>query len=128
MHLTEYASSDGLGLAKLIKQGDVSKREVIDAASRAIETLNPTLNFIAHLTPEETEIALADNNANGLFAGVPFLIKAAAIKNQPFDLGSRLGVGHIADEDAEITKRFKRAGLSHYGYFHHAGVGKLCDH
>ena len=115
MKLSDYASYDGLGLARLIKQGDVSKREVIDAASRAIETLNPTLNFIAHLTPEETEMALADNNANGLFAGVPFLIKAAAIKNQPFDLGSRLGVGHIADEDAEITKRFKRAGLAIMG-------------
>ena len=47
MHLMEYASYDGLGLAKLIKQGDVSKREVIDAASHAIATLNPRLNFIA---------------------------------------------------------------------------------
>ena len=101
MHLTEYASCDGLGLAKLIKQGDVSKQEVAEAATRAIETLNPTLNFIAHLTPEEAERALSDQNPRGLFAGVPFLIKAATIKNQPFDLGSRLGVGHIGEEDAE---------------------------
>ena len=41
MHLTEYASSDGLGLAKLIKQGDVSKREVIDAAANVTNRVVP---------------------------------------------------------------------------------------
>ena len=115
MKLRDYANNDGLALAQLIKQGEVSKQEVVEAAALAIDHLNPKLNFIAHLTPGEVERALSDKTSSGVFAGVPFLIKAAAIKDQPFDLGSRLGVGHIAQEDAEITRRFKQAGVTIMG-------------
>ena len=40
MKLSEYANFDGLGLAELVRRGEVSPRELKDAALAAIEQLN----------------------------------------------------------------------------------------
>ena len=42
----EYAGQDGLGLAALIRRGEVSAAEVLDVAIARIERHNPTLNAV----------------------------------------------------------------------------------
>ena len=42
----DYARYDALGLAELIRSGQVSALEVTEEAIRRIETLNPSVNAI----------------------------------------------------------------------------------
>lgn len=90
MNLEEYAQYDGMGLAELVRNGEVSCNELAELASQAIDSVNPALNFMAHRQPESEQMngSRADNRP---FQGVPFHIKegCAAIKGQPLNLASR---------------------------------------
>ncbi len=71
----ELASWDATETAAAIRSGAVSALEVVDAAIARAEALNPQLNF---LVTDDFERARARARAplgDGVFAGVPFLIK-----------------------------------------------------
>ena len=112
----DYAHHDGLGLAELIARGDVTPNEVLEAAILKAERRNPEINAIvtplydyAHERVKESLL--------GPFAGVPFLLKDAhhALRGTPMSNGSRLHKGEISTFDAEIVRRFLRAGLVVFG-------------
>jgi len=42
----EYDSLDGLGLAALVRRGDISAPEVLEAAISRIEARNPRINAV----------------------------------------------------------------------------------
>ena len=46
MKLDEYTGYDGLGLAALVRSGQVSPSELADTAQSAIDAVNPTLNAV----------------------------------------------------------------------------------
>jgi len=109
----EYDQFDGTGLAELIKEGKISRLEVCEEAIRRAEKLNPKLNAIVTKTYE-----LARETAKGLsndapFSGVPFLLKDAhhALQGFPMSCGSVLLKTYVPRNDAEIVRRFKKAGL-----------------
>jgi amidase len=110
MHFSEYSEYDAMGLAQLIKSGQVSAQEVQQLARQAILAVNPTLNA---LVGELFEEALP-SSTTGPFAGVPFAIKdfsihAAGVK---VGIGTRLtGEGIVYPHDTELMTRFKQAGL-----------------
>ncbi|HEU5227774.1 MAG TPA: hypothetical protein VFU49_08170, partial [Ktedonobacteraceae bacterium] len=88
MHLSEYREYDAVGLAHLIKSGQVSAQEVQQLAREAILAVNPSLNALVGGLFEEA----LPSSTTGPFAGVPFAIKdlalhAAGIKT---GAGSRL--------------------------------------
>ncbi|MBP17950.1 MAG: amidase [Pseudomonadales bacterium] len=113
MKLSEYASYDGLGLAELVRQGDITPRELADLALAAIEQLNPKINAVVGLIEEETEASLARSGEGGPFDGVPFLIKDLGISYAGVlsEMGSRLGRGVVAPHDSELAIRLKRSGV-----------------
>lgn len=115
MNLNEYARYDAMGLAELVRKGEVSSSELAELANQAIDKLNPTLNFIAQCMEPE-QLNGAEQNY-GTFQGVPFLLKegCASIKGQPFNIASRIAVGHRAKADNEVVKRFRQTGLSFIG-------------
>lgn len=109
----EYDQFDGVGLAELIKKGEISSLEVCEEAIRRAENLNPKLNAIITKT-----YALARETAKNLrrdapFCGVPFLLKDAhhALKGIPMSSGCALLKEYMPQYDAEIVNRFKKAGL-----------------
>jgi amidase len=110
MHVSEYSEYDAIGIAQLIKGGQVSAQEVQQLARQAILAVNPTLNA---LVGELFEQALPFSTT-GPFAGVPFAIKdfsihAAVVK---VGIGTRLtGEGIVYPHDTELMTRFKQAGL-----------------
>ncbi len=112
----EYVEYDGLGLAALVAQGEVSPAEVLEAAIRRAEETNPALNAI--VTPlYDYARSRAREPLSGPFAGVPFLLKDAhhALRGTPMSNGSRLHRGEISDFDAEIVRRFLDAGVVVFG-------------
>ena len=110
---SEYARYDGLGLAALVRRGDVSSRELADAAFDAIERVNPKINAVTTLLHDLVDQTLHAGPPDGPFKGVPFLAKDLLIfyAGVPTTGACRLFEGYTRDFDSELVRRFKRAGL-----------------
>ena len=109
----EYVEYDGLGLAELIRSGQVSVLEVLEAAIGRIEKLNPSLNAVVTKVYDEARGEARALDPGAPFAGVPFLLKdlGGAQAGVPLSAGSRFFAHAPAPADAEIVRRHKRAGL-----------------
>ena len=110
MELRDYAAQDAVGLAELVRKGDVSADEVEDAARRAITTVEPQL----HATVGELVEPALDASSDGPFAGVPFAMKEVAphLEGQRTQLGSRIaGDGVVSGADTHFGSRIRAAGL-----------------
>jgi amidase/6-aminohexanoate-cyclic-dimer hydrolase len=117
MKVEEFASYDGLGLAGLVRRGEVSAREVLDAAIARVEACNPTLNAVIAPLYDQARAAIAAGLPVGPFTGVPFLLKdlGAHYAGAVTSFGSTLFKDFEVDHDSEITARLKRAGLVIFG-------------
>jgi len=113
----EYEDYDGLGLAALIRGGEVSALEVLEAAIERLEARNPAINAIVHRLYERARNEIQAGLGDGAFAGVPFLLKDlySFAKGAPMGNGSRLFDGYVANFDDESTQRYRRAGLVVFG-------------
>ena len=109
----DFSAFDGLGLADLVRTGQVRPGELLDAAIARIESLNPRLNAVVHTMYDEARRTIAAGLPKGAFAGVPFMLKdlSALYEGAPTTNGSRLFAGHVADHDSEIIRRYRAAGL-----------------
>lgn len=110
----EYDQYDGLGLAELVREKAVTPAELAAAALDRIEKYDTVINaIVCYPDPATLKRNLAGVPSGGVFAGVPFLLKDAhhAFKGVPMRCGSAAMQHHVPDRDAEIVKRFKRAGL-----------------
>lgn len=108
MKISEYADHDGLGLAKLIREGAVSAAEVAAAAQAAIAEVEPRIGAFVETWSDEIPAS-----PNAPFAGVPFAIKdlALAMRGRKSELGSRLAEGLVSAADSTLMAKFRAAGL-----------------
>jgi len=116
---------DAVGLAGLVAAGQVSARELADAAIARIEARNGALNAVV-ADRFEAARAEADAGPTGTLAGVPFLVKdlACDVAGLPSTRGSRLWAGNVAAEDSELARRYKAAGLVILGNTNTPELGK----
>ena len=109
----EYDQYDGIGLAGLIRTGEIKAAEVCEEAIDRAEAYNPKINAIN--TPLYDYARKVSNNLplNGRFHGVPFLLKDAhhALEGAAMSSGSALLKQYVAQNDSEIVRRFKQCGL-----------------
>jgi len=106
---------DATAQAELVRGGEVSASELVEATLRRIERLNPELNAV--IAPMD-ELARAAGetpvNPDAPFPGVPFLLKdlVAEYAGMPIAEGSRFLQGRcISTVDSELVRRLKAAGL-----------------
>ncbi|MFF5995006.1 amidase [Lysinibacillus sp. KU-BSD001] len=113
MNLQEYASYDGLGLAELVKNKQVTPKELVQLAIQGIEKVNPTINAVVSVLEEQADNAITNLDETQPFAGVPFLIKELVLHAEgvPHSMGSRIAENTVVPVDSELMKRFKKAGL-----------------
>jgi len=107
---------DGVGQAELVRRGEVSARELVEAAARRIERLNPGVNaVIAPLVDEALAAVSSSNLSRTPFMGLPLLLKdiGATQAGLPQYSGSRalLARRHRSPADTELGARFRRAGF-----------------
>lgn len=109
----EYDTYDALGLAELVRKGQVSPVALCEEAIRRIERINPMINAVVTPMHAEGRRAAAASLPAGPFAGVPVLIKdlAYAFAGVPMTLGSRALKNHMSDHDDEIVVRLKKTGV-----------------
>lgn len=117
MKLEEYSAYDGLGLAELIRNGEVSASEVAQAAIDAIDQLNPELNAVIESYPDRIAGLDAGKLPGGALKGSPFLIKDLVVHEagQTYEMGSRLAKGFVAPNDTELMIRYRDTGLVNLG-------------
>jgi len=114
--MDDYAEYDGVGLAELVRKRDVTPAELIEAAIARIQRHNPTVNAVVHEAFEETR-ASAARLPDGLFRGVPFLVKdlMIAVAGWPRTSGSRYCRGVVDAEDSGLMRRYRESGVATLG-------------
>jgi amidase len=95
----------------------VSPSELLDEARTRCDRVNPKLNAVICRLDEQAHRAAANLDLSRPFAGVPFLAKdlGSALAGAPLTAGSRLFANYVPQEDGELVKRFKQAGLVIFG-------------
>ena len=113
MALTDdLAFTDATAQAQMVRQGDVQPSELVEAAIERIEKVNPKINAV--ITPlYEQALATANKLPDGVFAGVPFLLKdlVASYSGVRMASGATVLKDFVADHDSELVARLKKSGL-----------------
>jgi Asp-tRNA(Asn)/Glu-tRNA(Gln) amidotransferase A subunit family amidase len=109
----EFERYDGLGLAALVRDRQVSAAEVLEAAVERIDGRDGALNAVIVRLFDDARRRVERGLPDGPFTGVPFLIKDITVQvaGAVTASGSRLFATAVADHDSEIVARYRRAGL-----------------
>lgn len=115
MKQSEYLRYDATALADLIRRGEVTSREVCEAAVERASSVNSSLNAICF--PQFSEALAQKFPEQGVFAGVPLLLKDLAQEqaDRPCTYGSRGFKNNIAPQDSEFVRRSREGGLVFLG-------------
>jgi amidase len=113
----ELARLDAVGQAELVRRGEITAVELVEAAIARIERLNPLLNAVVTCEFERALDAVHRGLPSGPFTGVPYLLKDLAIEWEGvrFTEGSRFLRDNVSRHDQELTVRLRRAGLVFLG-------------
>ena len=110
----EYRARDAVGLAKLVREGEVTAREVLEAAIVEIERLDPALNAVVMRNYEKAraEADIAERTAP--LAGVPFPAKDVNVHVAGFP--TTYACRFFADApvriaDSLLVSRWRAAGM-----------------
>ena len=112
--MEELLVKPALELARMLRDEDVSPRELTEAALRRIEARNGELGAFVHVDPDR---ALADADAvdvhtGGPFAGVPTAIKDnRAVAGWPMRFGSQLAKDLVPPMESYLVRRLREAGF-----------------
>lgn len=112
----EYVSRDALGLAEMVRHGEVEPIELLELALAQHTRTHPHINAVVRLMEDDARHA-ARHPAPGPFSGVPFLVKdlLTTVAGHPTSMGSRLFRDFAWDHDSEVVRRYRAAGLVTFG-------------
>ena len=112
----EYDQLDATDLAALVRKGEVSPRELLEAAIERAEVRNPALNAIVYELHDRARERV-DSLPDGPFRGVPFLLKDLKITlaGTVTTNSSYLTRNRVFDVSSENAKRYEAAGLQIFG-------------
>jgi amidase len=103
-----------LELAQLVRSGQVSARELVEAALCRLEEREPRINAFCFVDAERAlagagEVSPGDERP---FAGVPIAVKDGTPQaGLPMRMGSALFEGYVPDHDAASVRRLEGAGF-----------------
>ena len=127
----EYDAYDGLGLAALVRTGQLSAPELIETAIDRIERANGPLNAVVYSMFDQARAAAPKHarDSEAPFGGVPFLLKdlLTAYAGVPLTGGSRAMANYVPDYDSEVVKRYRAAGLIVLGKTNTPELGMAVD-
>ena len=108
---------DATALAQRLRNGDLRPREAIEATIKRIEAVEPELNGVALAAWEEALEKAPERPGDGVFAGVPSLIKDNAdVQGWPTRHGSRAVVNPPpAARHGAFTRQYLAQGFTLLG-------------
>ncbi|MEY2552859.1 MAG: amidase [Ilumatobacteraceae bacterium] len=115
----DLASLDATAQAEMVRRGQASATEMVDAAIAAAERVNPQINAIIHPRYEaaaaEAKLIDAASPSEIPFAGVPIVIKdlGCVMEGEPHHFGNRAlkAIDYRSPVDSSLYRRFRAAGF-----------------
>jgi amidase len=109
----EYAGCDGLGLAALVRAGEVTPLELVDAAIARVERLDAEINAVAHRAFDTAREMARGRLPEGPFTGVPFMVKdfGIGVAGWPNTSGSRFCKDVVDADDTGLMTRYRASGV-----------------
>jgi amidase len=114
----EWLRHDGVGLAGLVRKGEVSAAELAGQVAAGIDKTNPDLTAVVEVFEDAvTDPAGNGTNLGGAFAGVPYLMKdlGPTLRGRLQEMGSLFMRGNRATADSYLAGRIRGAGLNIMG-------------
>ena len=117
--MTDVCSLSGTAQARLIRSGEVSATELVEAHLRRIEQVNPCLNAVAEVLEETARQSAANvdreraaGNPLPALAGVPFSVKDSIEVESTVCTAGTLGRKSASPsiQDATVVARLRAAG------------------
>jgi amidase len=109
----EFIDYDALGMADLIKSGEISAREAVEITIRRIEAMEPIVNAVTTRTYERAFDKAATISTETTFAGVPIMIKdmvdVGGVRRTD---GSRMMLSNIPAENVMYIDGVEAAGMN----------------
>jgi amidase len=107
---------DAVGQAELVRTGQCTPTDLVEAAISRAEQVNPRVNAIIHRRFDKARAEAADDAApDAPLRGVPFAVKDVICQTagDPFHLGMRVlrDRNWIAPVDSYLAESFRAAGL-----------------
>ncbi|NJP91508.1 amidase [Nonomuraea sp. FMUSA5-5] len=111
--MREILRLDAVGQAEAIRDGQVSARELAEAAIARIEAADGELNAVVHRRFERALAEIDTIPADAPFRGVPILLKDLGWREaaEPYSAGSAVRDGLLDAEDAYGVVRLRAAGF-----------------
>ncbi len=110
---------DATGQAELVAAGQISPRELAEAAIARIDAIDGAVNAVIHRRFEKALDEIHAGLPAGPFSGVPFLVKDlfADTAGDPAHNGNRAlrDIGWTARNDTWLMARLRRAGFAFLG-------------
>jgi amidase len=113
--MEELSSLDATAQAELVRSGQASPLELVDAAIERVEKLDIELNAVIHPLFDAAREAARGPLPDGPFRGVPTLLKdlGPTTAGDPYHCGMRFlrDLDWREDEDSYLVRRFRGAGF-----------------
>jgi amidase len=110
-----FSDLDATEQAALVRSGQATATQLVDAAIRRIEAVNPQLNAVIHERFEKALVEAAGDLPDGPFRGVPVLVKDldGFVGGEPYHGGNRLlkETGHVASTDSYLVTKLRQSGV-----------------
>jgi len=114
MPALELDLMDATAQAELVRTGELTPTELVDAAIERAEARNPALNAIIHPRYERAR-GEAARVTDGPFPGVPIVVKDhdGPMGGEPYHHGNRVlrDLGYVADHDSWLIAKLRAAGF-----------------
>ncbi len=113
--MTDSTWLDATAQAELVRSGEATPLELVDAAIERVERINPQLNAVIHPLFESAREAAKGELPDGPFRGVPVLFKdlGCAVEGDPYHEGMGIAkrLGFRATHTDELARRYLDAGF-----------------
>lgn len=118
MKTTEYIQYDAVGLAELVKKGEVTAKELAEQSFKRLQEVDKDLNAVTQTRGAQVKEELQQLNQDRDFSGVPFYVKdiSQTIEGEVSTGGSKLMQDAKATVTANLVNDFHEAGLVTLGY------------
>ena len=112
---SELSRLDSYGLAEVIRSGDVSPVEAVQASIDRIERLDGEVNAVVSERFERALDDAAGDIPDGPFKGVPFILKDlwTSSADEPMHLGNKAlkEINYISPVESDLARRYREAGF-----------------
>jgi amidase len=113
--MSDLAFTDATAQAELVRSGEASPAELVEAAITRVEKINGELNAVIHERFDKARAEAAGTLPDGPFKGVPIVIKDldGSSAGDPMHMGSQSlkSAGFTSTADSYLIAKLKAAGF-----------------